>query len=217
VESKLASAEVHIVFDSSYAFIAGKYHAARREGLSVEQGFRLHFPSLSRLAHAGRPVAGVYAAGSGRPASDTLWVRAADAGLPVKVVERGADSQGEVGVDATMQCGLVRALLDATRPGVLVLMTGDGAADEDGEGFLADARRASQRGFGVELLAWGSSCSAALREFVDGLGDHGAFVDLRRFYSQISYIEGQRKPIPLSLRGRPLAVPRASGPLAFVA
>lgn len=99
-----------------------------------------------------------------------------------------------------------------------MLITGDGAANEDGEGFLTDARRAWQRGFGVELLAWGgSSCSQALREFVTGLGDNGAFIDLGRFYSQISYIEGQRRPIPLSLRGRPLAVPKMGDPMAFVA
>src|SRR5579862_4160385 len=114
---------VHIVLDLSNVFIAGKYVAARRDGLHGPAGFRLQFESLKDLARAGRPIAGVYAAGSGLPEDHPLWARARAAGFDIDVLERGRESQTEQGVDATIQCKLLRALLDADEPGVLVLIT----------------------------------------------------------------------------------------------
>src|SRR5262245_16884861 len=133
-ERPIRGHDVHIVYDQSNAFIAGQYVAARRDGPLAQAGFRLQFDSLYQLARAGRHVGGVYAAGSGPSWDHPMWTRARDAGFPIEVLERGRESQTEQGVDATIQCKLMRALLDAERPGVLVLITGDGAGEERGEG-----------------------------------------------------------------------------------
>ncbi|KAF2268400.1 hypothetical protein CC78DRAFT_540697 [Lojkania enalia] len=60
----------------------------------------------------------------------------------------------EQGVDENLHLKMCQSLLDYDSPATMVLATGDGAAAEYSDGFLAHVERALKRGWHVELVSW---------------------------------------------------------------
>lgn len=84
----------------------------------------------------------------------------------------------EEAVDELLQLKLLQTILD-TPPATIVLATGDGASSQfNPDGFVGCVRRAVDRGWKVELIAWEEGVSRAWRELerdvrVQALGGQG--------------------------------------------
>jgi len=91
------------------------------------------------------------------------------------------------------------------RPGLLVLVTGDGAGWTRGDGMLAAAQRLARQGWAVEVLAWGDSLNRHLAAWASR--PPHALVELDAFYRASTYVERGRGSGTLDLTRRPRAVP----------
>jgi len=60
----------------------------------------------------------------------------------------------EQGVDEILHLKMCQSMLDTEVPSTMVLATGDGAAAEMSDGFLAHVERALKKGWRVELVSW---------------------------------------------------------------
>ncbi|KAL1858020.1 hypothetical protein Daus18300_010132 [Diaporthe australafricana] len=69
----------------------------------------------------------------------------------------------EQGVDEILHLKMVQSILDAPKPGTMVLATGDAAEAEFSDGFLSNVERALERGWNVELVGWRRNISGAYR------------------------------------------------------
>jgi hypothetical protein len=161
---------VHVFWDDSNIFLEGRKYAERNEGSSYAPGFRLDCRNLFALAVAERELATGICVGSIPPDLRDFWARLAKSGVTVELFERGKQSGKEQGVDQCLQVHMLRAALDADKPEVAVLLTGDGAGYEDGVGFHADLERLHKRGWGIEVLSWSHCCKKALKDWADYIG-----------------------------------------------
>ncbi len=91
------------------------------------------------------------------------------------------------------------------KPGIVVLLTGDGSGFADGVGFHADMQRMRSRGWRVEVISWRHSCNRRMREWAE---EEGVFIALDDFYDSVTFLE---PPAP----GQPIASPRFEKPLDF--
>ena len=55
---------------------------------------------------------------------------------------------------------------DRDHPGIMVLLSGDGAGYLQGKGFQVTLEQVYRMGWGVELLAWGNNCNRRLLRWV---------------------------------------------------
>ncbi|KUI59456.1 hypothetical protein VP1G_06665 [Cytospora mali] len=69
----------------------------------------------------------------------------------------------EQGVDEILQMKMLQSIVDAPRPGTMVLATGDAAEAEFSDGFLSNVERALKLGWNVELIGWNRNISSAWR------------------------------------------------------
>lgn len=196
---------VHVFWDNSNIFVPARYAAAHQRESLLATSVRIQFDSLFRLAHAGRAVRRAVWVGSVPPEMDAVWDRLEATGVDVELFERGGDSGTEQGVDQCLQVHMLRALADADDPGVAVLLTGDGAGFEDGVGFHADLARMYRRGWGIEVLAWDRACNRKLKRWASEVG---VYIPLDDYYRSVTFIEGGRRSMPLTLARRP----RIEGP-----
>jgi len=195
------------------------YHEAQR--LAEESNgtpgarylIRIHFERVMQLARANRPVAHAVAAGSIPPELRQLWNRLEASGVEVNLYDRGDSSRGEQQVpDQLLQ---LRMLRDALRyngdPGIAVLLTGDGAGYERGEGFHVALELMHEKGWRIEILSWAHSCNQRMRRWAE---ENGVFVALDDFYDSITFREPSRPghklapgrdAAPLDLSRRPTA------------
>ena len=81
------------------------------------------------------------------------------------------------------------ALDNNGNPGIVVLLTGDGAGYLEGAGFHSTLERMHRRGWKVEILSWAHSCNQRMRKWVE---EHGLFVALDDFYDSITFMEPSR-------------------------
>jgi hypothetical protein len=169
---------------------------------------RPHFGNLFALARAGRLVTSGVCVGSVPPELQAVWARLRATGIAVELYERGKASGKEQGVDQCLQVHMLRSLADS-QPGVAVLLTGDGAGYETGAGYHADLERLRNAGWGVEVLSWDIACNRKLKTWAQGAG---IYVPLENYYQSITFIEGGRRAIPLSLIHRGRAVPAQQQP-----
>jgi NYN domain len=192
---------VHIFWDNSNIFIEGQKVCASKESPTVSHDFRLDIEHLYELAVAGRnsDVVEAVCVGSVPPELDDIWRKLEATGIDVERFERGKGSNREQGVDQCLQVHMLRALADAERPGIVVLLTGDGSGFADGVGFHADLERMYKRGWGIEVLSWTHSCGKRLREWADTVG---VFVPLEDLYDSITFTKGLRQSKPIDLRKR---------------
>jgi hypothetical protein len=191
---------VYIFWDNSNLFIPMQQVAAQREGAVASVHARLQFDNLYDLARAGRTVSRAVCVGSVPPSLQAVWQRIRSLGVEVELYERGTYTAREQAVDQALQVHILRTGY-IRPPGVAVLMTGDGAGYDQGVGFHADLERLADAGWGIEVISWDIACNRRLRDFAQ---QRGIYVPLERFYQSVTFIEGGRTSVSVSLvhRGR---------------
>ena len=198
--------KVFIYWDNSNIF-----HEAQRRAEEVENGpdarfrVRVNFDNLLRLAHADRPVEKALAVGSVPPEMQQLWNRMESTDVKVSLYDRGSQERSEQGVpDKILKLAMLEDALDYNGdPGIIVLLTGDGAGYIEGTGFHSTLERMHKRQWRVEILSWAHSTNQRMRRWAQ---DHGLFIPLDEFYNAITFLEPSRP-------GFQLAPPRNSGEL----
>ena len=197
---------VFIYWDNSNIFHETQRLAQeRREGPNARYRVRINVDNILRLAHADRPLKKAFAAGSVPPEMRQLWNRMESKGVEVHLFDRGDSARGEQEMpDRVLQLRMLEDALDYTgNPGIVVLLTGDGAGYLEGAGFHSTLERMHKRGWRVEILSWKHSCNQRMRRWAQ---KNGAFVALDDFYEAITFMEPSRP-------GAELAVPRDSAEL----
>ena len=183
---------VFIHWDNSNIF-----HEAQRlaeegaEGANARYRVRINFDNLLRLAHADRPMQRAIAAGSVPPELRQLWNRMESNGVEVQLFDRGSPERGEQEMpDRLLQLRMLEDALDFNGdPGIVVLLTGDGAGYLEGAGFHSTLERMHRRGWRVEILSWAHSCNQRMRRWAE---ENGVFVALDEFYEAITFLEPSR-------------------------
>ena len=158
---------------------------------------RIHFENLLRLAHADRPVEKALAAGSVPPEMRQLWNRMENRGVEVQLFDRGSPERGEQEMpDKILQLRMLEDALDYNGdPGVVVLLTGDGAGYVEGAGFHRTLERMHNRGWRVEILSWADATNQRMRRWAEA---NGRFVALDDFYQSITFMEPSRPGFELA-------------------
>ena len=197
---------VFIYWDNSNIFHeAQRLAEERREGPNARYRVRINFDNILRLAHADRPLKKALAAGSVPPEMRQLWNRMESKGVEVQLFDRGESARGEQEMpDRVLQLRMLEDALDYNgNPGIVVLLTGDGAGYLEGAGFHSTLERMHKRGWRVEILSWAHSCNQRMRRWAR---ENGVFVALDDFYESITFMEPSRP-------GAELALPRDSAEL----
>ena len=181
--------KVFIYWDNSNIFHAAQRFAEERdEGVDARWRVHIDFDKMYHLAHAGRDVARAVAAGSVPPEMRQLWNRLESKGVKVRLFDRRAPGGGEQGVpDMMLQQKMLEDGFDHNGdPGIVVLLTGDGAGYYEGAGFHSTLERLHKRSWRVEILSWAHACNQRMREWAEV---NGVFVALDDFYDAITYLE----------------------------
>ena len=189
---------VFVYWDNSNVFHEAQRLAEERgEGPGARYRVRLHFENLLRLAHADRPVKKAIAAGSVPPEMRQLWNRMEARGMEVQLFNRGAAGRGEQEVpDLILQQRMLEDALDHNGdPGIVALLTGDGAGYDEGTGFHTTLERMHKRGWRVEILSWAHAADRRMRAWAE---EHGVFVPLDDFYDAITFMEPSRPGFELA-------------------
>ncbi len=190
---------VFIYWDNSNIFHEGQRIAEERgEGAAARYRVRINFDNMLRLAHADRPVAHAVAAGSIPPEMRQLWNRLESNGVQVQLFDRGSPDRGEQEMpDRLLQLRMLEDALDYNGdPGIVVLLTGDGAGYLEGAGFHSTLERMHRRGWRVEILSWAHSCNQRMRQWAE---ENGVFVPLDDFYEAITFMEPSRPGFEFAL------------------
>ena len=163
---------VFIYWDNSNIFHEAQRLAEERNGTpGARYLIRIHFERMMDLARAERPVKRAVAAGSVPPEMRQLWNRLENSGVEVNLFDRGDTSRPEQQVpDQVLQLHMLKdALIHNGDPGIAVLLTGDGAGYEQGQGFpqrtRVDARqRMAHRDHVLGALVQSSHAPVGRRE-----------------------------------------------------
>lgn len=183
---------VFIYWDNSNIFHEAQRVAEERgEGPGARHRVRIHFVNLLHLAHAGRPIERALAAGSVPPEMRQLWNLLDSQGIDTYVFDRGAPERGEQEVrDRVLQLRMLEDALDYNGdPGIVVLLTGDGAGYVEGAGFHSALERMHNRGWRVEILSWAQATNQRMRRWAES---NGIFVSLDDHYEAITFLEPSR-------------------------
>ena len=183
---------VFIYWDNSNIFHEAQRLAEERgEGPNARYRVRIHFDHMLCLAHADRPLKKALAAGSVPPEMRQLWNRMESKGVEVQLFDRGTPERGEQEMpDRVLQLRMLEDALDYNGdPGIVVMLTGDGAGYLEGAGFHSTLERMHKRGWRVEILSWAHSCNQRMREWAE---ENGAFIALDDFYEAITFMEPSR-------------------------
>ncbi len=184
--------KVFIYWDNSNIFHeAQRFAEERNEGANARYRVRIHFDNLLRLANADRPVARAYAAGSVPPEMRQLWNRLENRGVEVQLFDRGSPERGEQETpDRMLQLRMLEDALDYNGdPGIVVLLTGDGAGYLEGAGFHRTLERMHKRGWRIEIMSWAHSCNQRMRRWAE---KNGLFISLDDFYEAITFMAPSR-------------------------
>ena len=211
--------EVFVYWDNSNIYHEAQRLAEERdEGPDARYRVRIHFDNLLRLAHADRQLRKAFAAGSVPPEMRGLWNRTEARGVEVALFDRGQPDRGQPDrgeqemPDRMLQLRMLEDALDFNgTPGIVTLLTGDGAGYVEGAGFHRTLERMHARGWRVEILSWKHSCNQRMRRWAE---QNGVFVALDDFYEAITFLEPskpgfqlamERRQAPLDLTQRPKA------------
>ncbi len=190
---------VFIYWDNSNIFIEAQRLAEElEEEPDARYRVRIFFDNLLYLAKADRALERAYAAGSVPPEMRQLWNRMEDMGVKVELFDRGIPGRGEQETpDRMMQLRMLEDALDYNGdPGIVVLLTGDGAGYLEGAGFHSTLERMHKRGWRIEILSWAHSCNQRMRRWAE---ENGVFVPLDNFYQAITFMEPSRPGFLLAL------------------
>ena len=204
--------EVFIYWDNSNIFIeAQRLAEERNDHVDARFRVRIKFDNMLRLAHADRPLRKAMAAGSVPPELRQLWNWLEQQGVEVRLFNRIRPDLGEQEIpDRLLQLQMLEDAMDYD-PGIVVLLTGDGAGYLEGAGFHSTLQRMHRRGWKIEILSWRHSCNYRMREWAE---ENGLFIPLDDFYESITFLEpslpghrlAQSRPAtPLDLSRRPAA------------
>jgi hypothetical protein len=130
--------EVFVYCDNSNIFIeAQRIAEERNEHVDARYRVRINFDNMLRLAHADRPMRKAITAGSVPPELRQLWNRMEHQGVRVELFNRIRADLGEQEIpDQRLQLEMMKdALIWADDPGIVVLLTGNGAGHLEGVGF----------------------------------------------------------------------------------
>ena len=191
--------KVFIYWDNSNIFHeAQRFAEERAEGPNARYRVRIHFDSMLRLAHADRPIERALAVGSVPPEMRQLWNRLESGGVEVELFDRGSPGRGEQETpDRILQLRMLEDALDYNGdPGIVVLLTGDGAGYLQGAGFHRALERMHKRGWRVEILSWEHSTNQRMRQWAE---ENGVFVALDDFYESVTYMEPSRPGFELAM------------------
>ncbi|CAI8047692.1 hypothetical protein GBAR_LOCUS26393 [Geodia barretti] len=207
---------VCVYLDNSNIFIEAQRLAVTRNGNSVDPSvrrrIRVDFDNLVALCCANRKLVSALAAGSIPPELRNLWSRLeAATGAHVSLFDRRyKDCKEQQVPEMRLQRGMYKdAAMRA--PGVAVLVTGDGAEYEPGEGFFSTLQNLKSKGWKIEVMSWRHCINRKMLRWVEG---NGIFVALDDFYEEITFLEegkqrtsDYRVPArlakPIDLRRRP--------------
>ena len=203
---------VFIYWDNSNIFIeAQRLAEERNDHVDARFRVRIKFDNMLRLAHADRPLRKAMAAGSVPPELRQLWNWLEQQGVEVRLFNRIRPDLGEQEIpDRLLQLQMLEDAMDYD-PGIVVLLTGDGAGYLEGAGFHSTLQRMHRRGWKIEILSWRHSCNYRMREWAE---ENGVFIPLDDFYESITFLEpslpghrlAQSRPAtPLDLSRRPVA------------
>ncbi len=190
---------VFIYWDNSNIFHeALRLAEERSEGPGARYRVRINFDNMLRLAHAGRPVKQALATGSIPPEMRQLWNRMESRGVEVRLFDRGSPERGEQEMpDRVLQLRMLEDALDYNGdPGIVALLTGDGAGYLEGAGFHSTLERMHRRGWRVEILSWAHSCNQRMRRWAE---ENGVFVALDDFYEALTFMEPSRPGFELAV------------------
>ena len=99
----------------------------------------------------------------------------------------------EQGVDQTLQTAMLRDAFDYNgNPGIVVLLTGDGAGFEFRRRLHADLERMHGRNWRIEVISWRHSCNTRMRNWAERNGSFIALDELLR-----------KRNVPGASRARP--------------
>ena len=205
-EETIVMDKVFIYWDNSNIFHeAQRLAEERNNGPNARYRVRINFSNMLRLAHVDRPVERAYAAGSVPPEMRQLWNRMESQGVEVHLFNRGNTGSGKQEMpDRVLQLRMLEDGWDYNgAPGVVALLTGDGAGYPEGAGFHRTLDRMHNRGWRVEILSWAHSCNQRMRRWAQ---ENGVFVALDDFYDSVTFLEP-------SSPGYELAPPRDSASL----
>ena len=196
--------DVFIYWDNSNIFIeAQRLAEIRNDHVDARYRVRINFENLYRLAHSDRPVAKAMVAGSVPPELRQLWTRLENMGVAVRLFNRIRNDLGEQEIpDRLLKLQMLEDAMDYD-PGIVVLLTGDGAGYMEGSGFHSTLERMHRRGWKVEILSWAHSSNYRMKEWAQA---NGVFVALDDFYDSITFLEPSQP-------GHRLALSRDSEPL----
>lgn len=190
--------KVFIYWDNSNIFLEARRLAEELEsGPDARYRVRIDFDNMLRLACANRQVESAYAAGSVPPEMRQLWNRLRNQGLTVQLFDRGSPERGEQQMpDHWLQLRMLEDALDYNGdPGIVALLTGDGAGYHEGSGFHSALERMHKRGWRVEILSWAHSCNPQMRIWAE---ENGVFVPLDDFYYSVTFLEPSSPGHPLA-------------------
>ena len=205
---------VFIYWDNSNIFHeAQRLAEERNSGPDARYRLRIDFSNMYRLAHADRPVQRACAAGSVPPEMRHLWNRLENSGVDVHLFDRINPEHGEQEIpDRLLQLRMLEDTVDfMDEPGIVVLLTGDGAGYSEGAGFHRTLERMHNRGWRIEILSWAHSCNRRMRLWTQ---ENGVFVALDDFYDSVTFLEPSRPghqlaesryPAELDLSLRPMS------------
>ncbi|MCY4154568.1 MAG: NYN domain-containing protein [Gammaproteobacteria bacterium] len=189
---------VFIYWDNSNIFHeAQRLAEEREEGSGARYRVHINFDNMLRLAHADRHLQKALAAGSVPPEMRQLWNRIESMGVEVRLFDRGIPGRGEQEIpDRLLQLRMLEDALDYNgTPGIVVLLTGDGAGYYEGAGFHSTLERMHKRGWQVEILSWAHSCNQGMRKWAE---ENGLFIALDNFYEAITFTEPSRPGFELA-------------------
>ena len=197
---------VFIYWDNSNIFHEAQRLAEEQgEGSGARYRVRIHFDNLLRLAHADRRLQKAVAAGSVPPEMRQLWNRMERTGVEVHLIDRGTPDRGEQEMpDRILQLRMLEDALDFNGdPGIVVLLTGDGAGYLEGAGFHSTLERMYNRGWRVEILSWAHSTNQRMRQWAEA---NGIFVALDDFYHSITFMNPSRPGFEFAREREPAAL-----------
>ena len=191
---------VFVYWDNSNIFHEAQRIAPELENTpGARELVRIHFDNILRLAHADRLLTKAMAAGSIPPQMRQLWNRLENRGVEVHLFDRGARESGEQETpDQWLQLRMLEDALDYNgNPGIVALLTGDGAGYVEGRGFHSTLERMYRRGWRVEILSWQHSCNRRMRLWAE---TNGVFIPLDDYYNAITFRESSRGGHEFALR-----------------
>ncbi len=189
---------VFVYWDNSNIFHEAQRLAEERdEGPGARYRVRIHFENMLRLAHADRPLEKAVAVGSVPPEMRQLWNRMEAKGMSVYLFDRGSPDRSEQEMpDRVLQLRMLEDALDYNGdPGIVVLLTGDGAGYFEGAGFHSTLERMHKRNWRVEILSWAHSTNQRMRRWAEA---NGIFVPLDDFYEAITFMVPSRPGFELA-------------------